>query len=255
MHQQEDTIDLKRVLISSLKFLVYRKNFLLFSFFAFVVLGIIIRTLKPKNQKDLYEINYLFESSVLPKESILSILESISKNKDQYVNESFKNVKKIDVKISYSLVELSIQSNTISSIESCEKLKQIKQLQENRFIQEKILRSNQLLTKVKLSIEEIEQLKLSKEESKSSVIEKLFYQNQSKTLVDLYKEKQKIELSISKPSGIQLVSKSTPILIQTFSILKECLLIFTYGIVGTTFIIFLSLINLIIRKMKQLHFK
>ncbi len=254
MHQQEDTIDLKRVLISSLKFLVYRKNFLLFSFFAFVVLGIIIRTLKPKNQKDLYEINYLFESSVLPKESILSILESISKNKDQYVNESFKNVKKIDVKISYSLVELSIQSNTISSIESCEKLIE-KQLKENRFIQEKILMSNQLLTKVKLSIEEIEQLKLSKEESKSSVIEKLFYQNQSKTLVDLYKEKQKIELSISKPSGIQLVSKSTPILIQTFSILKECLLIFTYGIVGTTFIIFLSLINLIIRKMKQLHFK
>ena len=254
MHQQEDTIDLKRVLILSLKFLVYRKNILLFSFFAFLVLGIIIRTLKPKNQKDLYEINYLFESSILPKESILSILESISKNKDQYVNESFKNVKKIDVKISYSLVELSIQSNTISSIESCEKLIE-KQLQENRFIQEKILRSNQLLTKVKLSIEEIEQLKLSKEESMSSVIEKLFYQNQSKTLVDLYKEKQKIELSISKPSGIQLVSKSSPILIQTFSILKECLLIFTYGIVGTTFIIFLSLINLIIRKMKQLNFK
>ena len=254
MSQQEETIDLKSVLVSILKFLIQRKKIILFSFFVFVILGIIIRTLKPKNQKDLYEINYLFESSVLPKESILSILESISKNKDQYVNESFKNVKKIDVKISYSLVELSIQSNTISSIESCEKLIE-KQLQENRFIQEKIFKSNQLLTKVKLSIEEIEQLKLSKEESMSSVIEKLFYQNQSKTLVDLYKEKQKIELSISKPSGIKLVSKSTPILIQTFSILKECLLIFTYGIVGTTFIIFLSLINLIIRKMKQLNFK
>jgi hypothetical protein len=254
MSQQEETIDLKSVLVSILKFLIQRKKIILFSFFVFVILGIIIRTLKPKNQKDLYEINYLFESSVLPKESILSILESISKNKDQYVNESFKNVKKIDVKISYSLVELSIQSNTISSIESCEKLIE-KQLQENRFIQEKIFKSNQLLTKVKLSIEEIEQLKLSKEESMSSVIEKLFYQNQSKTLVDLYKEKQKIELSISKPSGIQLVSKSNPILIQTFSILKECLLIFTYGIVGTTFIIFLSLINLIIRKMKQLNFK
>lgn len=254
MSQQEETIDLKSVLVSILKFLIQRKKIILFSFFVFVILGIIIRTLKPKNQKDLYEINYLFESSVLPKESMLSILESISKNKDQYVNESFKNVKKIDVKISYSLVELSIQSNTISSIESCEKLIE-KQLQENRFIQEKIFKSNQLLTKVKLSIEEIEQLKLSKEESMSSVIEKLFYQNQSKTLVDLYKEKQKIELSISKPSGIKLVSKSTPILIQTFSILKECLLIFTYGIVGTTFIIFLSLINLIIRKMKQLNFK
>jgi hypothetical protein len=254
MSQQEETIDLKSVLVSILKFLIQRKKIILFSFFVFVILGIIIRTLKPKNQKDLYEINYLFESSVLPKESMLSILESISKNKDQYVNESFKNVKKIDVKISYSLVELSIQSNTISSIESCEKLIE-KQLQENRFIQEKIFKSNQLLTKVKLSIEEIEQLKLSKEESMSSVIEKLFYQNQSKTLVDLYKEKQKIELSISKSSGIKLVSKSTPILIQTFSILKECLLIFTYGIVGTTFIIFLSLINLIIRKMKQLNFK
>ena len=254
MSQQEETIDLKSLLVSILKFLIQRKKIILFSFFVFVILGVAVRLLKPKNQKDLYEINYLFESSVLPKESMLSILESIGKNKDQYEHQSFKDVKNIDVKTSYSLLELSIQSNTPSSIDSCEKLIE-KQLQENYFIKQKIVKLNQLLTKVKLSIDEIEHLKLSKAELTNSLIEKLFYQNQSKSLIDLYKEKQKIELSISNASGIQLVSKSTPILIQKFSILKECLLIFTYGLVGVIFMIFLSLMNLFLRKMKQLNYK
>lgn len=254
MNQQEDTIDLKGVLVSILKFLFHRKKILMFSFFTFIIIGISVRVLKPKNQKDLYEINYLFESSVVPKESMLSILESISKNKDQYLYQSYKDVKRIDVKSSYSLLELSIQSNTISSIETCKKLIE-KQLRENYFIQQKISKINQLLDKVKISINEIEQLKLSNEDSKSAIIEKLFYQNQSKTLIDLYKEKQKLELIIVNPSGIQLVSRSAPILIQKFSILKECLLIFTYGIVGIFTMMILSLFKLFLRKMKQLNYK
>ena len=254
MSQQEDTIDLKSVLISILKFLFLSKKKLFVSFLAFILIGISVRILKPKSQKDLYEINYLFESLVVSKESMLSILEPISKNKDQYINQSYKDVKRIDIKTSYSLLELSIQSNTISSIESCREVIE-KQLRENYFIQQKIVLLSQLLDKVNLSIQEIEHLKLSKEESGSSVIEKLFYQNQSKSLIDLYKEKQKIEAIILNSSGLQLVNKSTPILVQKFSIFKECLLIFTYGIVGVSMMIFLSLIILFLRKVKQLKYK
>jgi hypothetical protein len=254
MNRQEDTIDLKTLFISTIKFLIQRKKTILFGFLIFIVIGLTVRILKTKSQKDLYEINYLFESTVLPKETMLSIVESIIKNKDQYENQSFKNVNKIDVKTSDSLVELSVQSNTVSSIESCENFID-KKLKENLFIQQKIKRLNQLLIKVKLSIEEIEQLKLSKEQSMSSLIEKLFYQNQSKTLVDLYKEKQKIESSTLTPSGLQLVSKSTLFLIEKFSFLKETLFVSVYGIFGALLMIFLSLINFTLRKIKSLNFK
>ena len=253
MSEQEETIDLKSILISILRFLFHRKKILIFSFFVFIILGISVRIIKPKSQKDLYEINYLFESSVVPKETMLSIIESITKNKDQNINQTYKYVKRIDIKTSYLLLELSIQSNTISSIESCEKIIE-KKLCDNYFIQKNIIKLNQLLNKVKISIYEIEQLKLSKEELNSSIIEKLFYQNQSQSLIDLYKEKQKLELSIANPSGIQLVSKSTPILIQKFSIFKECLLIFTYGIVGILIMIFLSLLKWFLRKLNALKY-
>lgn len=254
MSQQKDTIDLKSVLISILKFLFRRKKTLVVSFLAFIVIGITVRILKPKNQKDLYEIIYLFESSVVSKESMLSILEPISKNKDQYINQPYKDVKRIEVKTSYSLLELSIQSNTISSIESCKKFIEL-QLRNNHFIQQKIVKLNQLLNKIDISIREIEHLKLSQNESTSSVIEKLFYQNQSKTLIDLYKEKQHIEAGLLNSSGLQLVNKSIPIQVQKFSILKECLIIITYGIVGVFMMIFLSLIILFLRKVKQLKYK
>ena len=94
MSEQEETIDLKSMLISILRFLFHRKKILMFSFFAFIILGISVRIIKPKSQKDLYEINYLFESSVVPKETMLSIIELITKNKDQNINQTYKYVKK-----------------------------------------------------------------------------------------------------------------------------------------------------------------
>jgi hypothetical protein len=253
MNRQEDTIDLKNVLINIIIFLNKRKKLIVFSFFSFLLLGFSVRFLKPKNQKDLYEINYLFESTLLPKESMLSILESISNNKDQYNDKSFKAVHKINIKTSYSLLELSIQSNKIYSIESCNNLIN-KKISDNVFVKEELIKAQQLLKKVQLSIDEIELLKLSSSESNNSLIEKLFYQNQSKSLIDLYKEKQKLELAISNPSGLELVSKSIPIVIEKFSILKEGFIIFYYGIIGVVLILCISMIMLFFRKIKQLSY-
>jgi len=254
MSQNEDTIDLKRVFISFVRFTKRKQKLFLVAFISFLLLGFLVRLTQPKKQKDLYEINYLYESSVLPKESILSILESISKNKGQIANKSISQVKKIDVKVSYSLIELSIQSNTIHSIETCKNQLE-NQLSENYFIKNRLDNLKLLLEKVILSIDEIEKVKLASTETSNTIIEKLFYQNQSKSLIELYREKQKIEASLSSKTGLQLVNKSTPILIQKYSVVKESMIIFMYGIVGLVLIFSFSLLQLLLRKIYQIDYQ